>query len=402
MAAFQFIAIDKKGNKKKGVQEGDSAKQVRQQLRQQQLTPLDVQLIKQAKKTKLSQRRALSHSDLTLFTRQLATLLKAGMPLEEALLACAEQTEKEKVKQILFAVRSRVLEGHSLATGLQDFPQSFSNLYSATIAAGEHSGKLSDVLERLADYIEKQQTMKQKIQQAMIYPTVMTLVSITIVIFLMIYVVPKMVNVFTSAEQTLPLMTLILISFSHGLRTYGIYVLCFLGAAYGVGRYLLGKNILWRRKFHFFLLRLPVIGRSIKVINTARFSRTLGILSGSGVPILDAMTTAANLVTNIPIHEAMLKATDRIKEGSPIHKALKQTQYFPPMSIHLISSGESSGQLEAMLVRASDNQDNEVKRLIDTLLTLFEPLLILVMGAVVLFIVLAILLPIFSLNQFTG
>ncbi len=402
MAAFQFTAIDPMGKEKKGVTEGDSAKLVRLQLRQQGLIPLEVRPIKQIKKNRFSRQHAMSQSDLTLFTRQLATLLNAGIPLENALSACAEQTEKDRVRQIILSVRSRVLEGHSLATGLRDFSQSFSNLYSATIAAGEDSGKLDQILEQLADYIEKQQAIKQKIQQAMIYPAIMTLVSITIVIFLMTYVVPKMIQVFTSAEQTLPFMTEILIGFSQGLTTYGLPILILLLGSIALFHYFLRKHLALRRKMHALLLRLPVIGRFIKIVHTARFSRTLGILSSAGISILDAMTTASNLVSNIPIHEALRKATENVREGAPIHRALRQTHYFPPMSLHLISSGESSGQLEAMLLRASNNQDNEVKSQIDTLLTLFEPLLILIMGAIVLFIVLAILLPIFSLNQFTG
>lgn len=405
MPAFQYVAVDKLGQETKGVLEGDSEKQIRQLLRQKQLTPLSVKAVKEKKAStsvSFSRRQRLSQSDLTLFTRQLATLLNAGMPLEETLQATAEQTEKQKVKSIILAVRSRVLEGHSLATGLRDFPESFSNLYAATVAAGEHSGKLDHVLERLADYIEKQQAMKQKVQQAMIYPAIMTTVSVLIVIFLMIYVVPKMVNVFTSADQQLPMMTTALIGFSHGLQHYGIYILIAIILAFIGIKTLLSRSENARIKFHSIILSLPLVGKSVRVVNTARFSRTLGILSGSGVPILDAMSTASNLVNNIPMHNAMVAATHKVREGLHINKALKQTKFFPPMSLHLIASGESSGQLEAMLERAADNQDNEMTRLIDTLLTLFEPLLILVMGAIVLFIVMAILLPVFSLNQFTG
>lgn len=408
MTAFSYTALSANGKEIKGVLEADSAKQVRQQLRAKGLLPITVLTVSDEKKSiknlmhETVRKVRISKADLTLITRQFATLLQAGMPLEEVLQAVGEQTDKQKVKSIILAVRSRVLEGHSLATGLNDFPQSFSPLYCATVASGEHSGHLDQVLERLADYTEKQQAMRSKIQQAMIYPTVMTFVSISIVIFLLIFVVPKMVNVFSTSNQQLPMMTRALIFISDSIQAYGLFA--FLGIAFFtvIFHYLLKKNHELKRQFHRFLLKIPIIGTSIKKINTARFSRTLGILTNSGVSILEAMTTAANLVTNIPIHDALCVATTSVREGGHIHRSLKQTGYFPAMSIHLISSGEKSGQLEAMLERAANNQDQEVERLIETLLTLFEPLLILTMGAVVLFIVLAVLLPIFSLNQFTG
>lgn len=407
MAAYNYTALHANGKESHGVVEADSARQARQQLRDQGLTPIDVVAVtEQAKASKessmLTSKKTMSTSDLSLFTRQFATLLTAGMPLEEALRAVAEQAEKPNVKSIILAIRSRVLEGHPLASGLGQFTRAFSPLYRATIASGEQSGHLDKVMHRLADYIEKQQQLTQKVQQALIYPAVMTTVSIAIVIFLLTFVVPKMVSVFTSSEQELPMMTSVLIHISSAFQHYGLYLvgLCIV---FIVGfNYCLKHNLQLREQYHLFLLKLPLIGKSIKVVNTARFSRTLGILSGAGVPVLEAMTTASSLITNVPIQAAVKAAIVKVSEGSPIHRALKQTQYFPPMSLHLISTGESSGQLEAMLERAANTQEQEVERRVDILLSLFEPFLILTMGAIVLFIVLAVLLPIFSLNQIVG
>jgi general secretion pathway protein F len=411
MATFTYTAIDNKGIEVRGVVEADSLRLARQQLRDQGYLPVDVESFaetaKNKDKTKVFNRfqfrgPRLAVKELALATRQLATLLAAGIPLEEVLQAVGEQAEKPKVKSILLSVRSKVLEGNTLAAGMADFPQAFPALYRATIAAGEQTGHLDTVLMRLADYTERQQEMRQKIQQAMIYPALMSSVSICIVIFLMIFVVPKMVAVFNTNSQTLPLSTSILLAISHSMKYVGPFVIVF-----GIGffiwfRRFIKQHINAQRQFHRILLRMPLFGNTIKAINTARFSRTFGILLAAGVPVLEAMKIGADLVLSVPIRDAIEAATLRVREGVPIHQSLKMTGYFPAMSLHLIASGEASGQLEAMLERAANNQEKEVERLIDTLLTLFEPLLILVMGSVVLFIVMAVLLPIFSLDQMTG
>lgn len=403
MPAFQYHAINQAGTKHKGVLEGDSERQIRQLLRERGLVPIEVKKVDNkisAKKNfSLSRKKSISVKDLALLTRQLSTLLSSGLPLEEALLAVAEQSEKTKTKSILLAVRARVLEGHTLATGLREFPAAFSSLYCATVAAGEQSGNLSIILTRLADYTEKQQKMRQKLKQAMIYPSIMTLVSIAIVTFLLIYVVPKMIAVFHTTGQSLPTATTILIAISQFIKQYGIYTLiliaiggfCFKRALY---------NINFKTAVHRAILKLPLIGNATKVINTARFSRTLSILISASTPVLDAMKVSSQLITNLPMRTAVEATIDKVREGVNIHHALKQTSYFPAMSIHLIASGEASGQLESMLERAADNQDLSIEQLIDTSLTLFEPLMILVMGSVVLFIVLAIMLPIFSMDNF--
>jgi len=404
MGAFQYIAVNVKGFEQKGVIEAESFKHARQLLRNQGLIPIDVHLPKKisAFKLKALGKPAVTVKELALMTRQLATLLAAGLPLEEVLSAVAEQTEKSRTKALILAVRSKVLEGHALASALREFPDAFNHLYCSTVAAGEKSGHLDIVLHRLADYTESQYQMRQKIQHALIYPAVMIFVAIGIVGFLLEYVVPKMVSVYSNIGQALPGMTQFLIALSHGLSLYGIYIAIMLGLSVFFYRRFMKKNPLFQKKMHHVYLKIPIIGNAIKVANTARFSRTFAILSSAGVSVLDAMTIASKLIINVPIRDAVLIAVNHVREGANIHLALKQTAYFPPMSIHLIASGEASGQLENMLERAANNQDSEISRLIETMLALFEPAIILVMGAIVLFIVLAILLPIFQLDQLTG
>ncbi len=405
MSAFQYQAMDTKGATQKGIIEADSPKEARRLLREQGLTPLEIELAQQKIthfKLKAFGKPSVSVKELALMTRQLATLLSAGLPLEEVLAAVAEQTEKHRTKGLILSVRSKVLEGHSLASAFRDYPEAFSALYCSTVEAGEKSGHLDVVLQRLADYTEQQFYMRQKIQQALIYPCVMIFVALSILVFLLEYVVPKMITVYSNIGQALPVMTIILIAISTHLKSVGLYLFLIIITSVFFFRRSMKNNMAFRSRVHQFLLRIPLIGNAIKVANTARFSRTFAILSSAGVPVLEAMSISSKLITNLPIRTAVEEAANRVREGANISLALKQTQYFPPMSIHLIASGEVSGQLENMLERAANNQDSEIARLIETSLALFEPAIILVMGAMVLFIVLAILLPIFQLDQFTG
>lgn len=405
MTAYNYCAMAKDGKTRRGVMEADTDKQVRSQLREQGLVPLDiipVTVNKTIGKNKnifgINKSARIKLNDLTLLTRQLATLFAAGLPVDEALLACAEQTEKNQVKSIIVGVRSRVLEGHSLANALRNFPSAFPELYCSTIAAGEQTGRLDIVLNRLADYVEQQQKIRQKVQHALIYPSMMMFVAISIVIFLLVFVVPKIIDVFNNSGQTLPMTTLILLGFSHFLKNFGLYCIALLIILGYVFHRLLQRES-FRTRWQAALLNLPVLGTAIRALNTARYARTFGILFAAGVPVLEAMRVAATLVTNLPIRHAVTEAAARVREGMAIHLALKLTQNFSPMMIHLMASGEASGTLEQMLERAANNQDQNVARLIDTSLTLFEPIIILVMGGIVLFIVLAILLPIFDLDQ---
>jgi len=401
MGAFEYLALDAHGRERKGLLEGDTPRQVRQQLREQGLTPLEV--IEAAEKEAnapqaFGMRRGISATDLALVTRQLATLVRSALPVEEALLAASQQSEKPRLKSMLLAVRARVMEGHTLASGLAQFPHVFPEIFRATVAAGEHSGHLDGVLERLADYAESRQQLRQKLFLAMIYPVILTCMAIGIVTGLLVYVVPQVIQVFEHTGQQLPFLTRALIALSDFIRAHGLLLLIIIILSAFAVRTLLKKPDV-RRRWHLTLLRLPLIGRINRGVNTARFTRTLSILGGSGVPVLEAMRISGEVVANIPMREAVDDAARRVREGASISQSLGRSGLFPPLVVHLIASGESSGQLADMLERAAGNQERELETLISTMLGIMEPLLILVMGAIVLMIVLAILLPIFDLNQ---
>jgi general secretion pathway protein F len=400
MGAFEFVALDKSGKESKGLLEGDTPRHVRQILRERQLLPVSVTEVakkESRRQSNFSMRRGMSASELALLTRQLATLSQAGLPLEEALLAVSQQNEKPRTQSILLGVRSRVMEGHSLADGLADFPQAFPELYRATVAAGEQSGHLDAVLERLADFTETRQVLQQQIRNALIYPIALVVTAIAIISFMLAYVVPKVVYIFENYDQQLPLLTRIMIGASDFIRDYWVaLIIGIIATVYGL-RQLLKKEGP-KRKFHHLLLRLPVVSKLTRGINTARFTQTLSILAGSGVPILESLRIAAQVVVNVPMREAVEEASLRIREGAMISRSLAASRLFPPMTTHLISSGEASGRLEEMLHRAATNQEREVDGLIATLLGIMQPLLVIVMAAIVLMIVLAILLPIFEIN----
>jgi general secretion pathway protein F len=295
-------------------------------------------------------------------------------------------------------VRTRVLEGHTLATALADFPQVFPELYRATVAAGEQSGHLEVVFERLADYTEARQQMRQKVGLALFYPLLLTGVAVLVVAGLLTYVVPQVVQVFSSLNQQLPALTRGLIAVSEFLRQSGWLLLALLAGG-AVAWALALRRIGFRRRVDRALLRLPLVARLARGANTARFARTFSILMASGVPVLEALRISAQVLSNLPMREAVQEAAARVKEGASLNKAISNSGYFPPMTVQLIASGEASGRLESMLERAAIQQERETETLIAALLGIFEPMLILVMGGVVLIIVLAILLPIFDLNQ---
>ncbi|MEO5573340.1 MAG: type II secretion system inner membrane protein GspF [Gammaproteobacteria bacterium] len=402
MSAFEFLALDPAGQNQKGLLEGDTPRQIRQQLRDKGWIPLSVEEVRQNETTpnrfNLSLRRGISATDLALIARQLATLVRAGLPIEETLRAVSQQTEKPRLKSMLLAVRSRVMEGHSLAVALGDFPSVFPNLYRTTVAAGEQSGYLDVVLERLADYTEGRQQLNQKMTLALIYPVLLTLVAILVVTALLAYVVPQVVQVFANIGQQLPILTRGLIALSNFIRDYGLIMLVII-VMVSAGFSFLMRREGPRYRFHQLLLKLPLISRLVRGLNAARFARTFSILTASGVPVLDGLRISAQVVSNLPMRGAVEEAASKVREGASLHAALERSHYFPPMTIHLIASGESSGNLEGMLDRAAISQEREMETLMAALLGLFEPLLILTMGGVVLLIVIAILLPIFDLNQ---
>ncbi len=409
MPAYHYTAVNTDGAPQKGVIEAESERQVREQLRAQGFFPTGVQLAKSSSTGKqafwqlnIGGPRRLSSKAVALFTRQFATLLSAGLPVEEALLAVSQQSEQPAVKALILSVRASVMEGHALGKAMEAHPSAFSSLYCATVSAGERTGHLDQVLLRLAEYTEQQANITQKLKTALIYPAMIVCVAFGIVGFLLAYVVPKMVAVYGHMKQALPVMTTVLIALSNGMQAFGLYVLLVLVGGVLLFRYGLKRNAAMRLRWHYVLLKLPLVGFALKTADTARFARTLSVLSSAGVPVLEAMQVSSQLMTLIPLRESVEAAVGRVREGAAIHLALKNTGYFSPMCIHMIASGEASGQLDQLLERVAKQQEEEVTRLIDVSLALFEPAIILVMGAIVLFIVLAVLLPIFQLNEFTG
>ncbi len=405
MPAFDYQAVDSKGKVQRGVIEGDTPRQVRNMLREQGLMPTEVipSLKKQSQKRGKRSRHAnkVSASELALITRQLATLVESGLPIEEALMAVGEQCEKNNQKSMVMAVRTKVTEGFGLAESMGEFPQVFSQLYRAMVAAGEKSGHLDNVLNRLADYTEQRQHMRSQLIQALVYPIIMTVVAIGVISILLTVVVPKIVVQFEHMGQGLPDTTLALIAVSEFVQNYGLILVVLILLSSVLFGKLMAKAA-FKYSFHRRLLSFPMVGKVIKGLNTARFARTLSILSASAVPLLEAMKIAGEVLDNVYIKQKVKESADMVREGSSLRVALDQTKLFPPMMLHMIASGEKSGELESMLGRAADNQDKEFEALMNISIKAFEPALMVTMAVVVLFIVLAILQPILQLNTLVG
>lgn len=402
MAAFEYIALTAQGKRRQGVLEGDHVRQIRSQLREQGLIPLSVSPVQDrvtpTHQPPISHRR-IKAAELALITRQLATLIHSALPVEEALRVIAQQVTQQRLKSLLLALRACVVEGQPLATGLGQFPKIFPELYRATVAAGEQSGHLDKVLQRLADYTDNRYRLQQKILLALFYPLILTTVALFVVIALLTWVVPEVVQVFAHTHQQLPFLTRALIASSVFLKQYGLLILFSLILS-GIGwqRYY-QRHPAYQQRWHQRVLTIPLISGLIIRLETARFAKTLSILIASSVPLLEALHLAAQVVGNLHLRQRIMTAILQVREGVSLHKALEPVGYFPPMMIHLIASGEASGQLETLLERAAEHQERELETHSALLLGLFEPLLILIMGGIVLTIVLAILLPIFALNQ---
>ncbi|MBA5762876.1 type II secretion system inner membrane protein GspF [Vibrio sp. 404] len=406
MAAFEYKALNAKGKSQKGVIEGDNARQVRSRLKDQGLVPIDVVPTRakasakqgQTAATTVSFKRGISTPDLALITRQISTLVQSGMPLEECLRAVSEQSEKARIRTMLLAVRSKVVEGHTLADGLADYPHIFDELFRSMVAAGEKSGHLDSVLERLAEYAENRQKMRSKLQQALIYPTVLVVFAVSIVAFLLASVVPKIVGQFVQMGQALPFSTQVLIACSEFVQNWWIYILLGFIALVYLSRLALSQakiRLSWDRK----VIGMPVIGKIARGLNTARFARTLSICTSSSIPILEGMRVAVDVMSNQYVKQQVLLAADRVREGSSLRKSLDQTKLFPPMMLHMIASGEQSGELESMLTRAADNQDANFESMVNISLGIFTPLMIALMAGLVLFIVMATMMPILEMNN---
>ncbi|AAQ61474.1 type II secretion system inner membrane protein GspF [Chromobacterium violaceum] len=400
MAAFKYTAYDAAGKEQSGLLEADSARAARAQLRERGLLPVTVDGVSAKTGGAGSNvlRRGLPRAELVMITEQLSTLLNAGLTLEKALTAVTEQSENARSRTVLAALRSDILEGKGFAQALSSAPGVFSPLYRSLVQAGEQSGHLDMVMSRLAEYLDKRQNTQQKVTLALAYPAVVTLVAILVVAGLMSYVVPQVVSVFAQTKQSLPFLTRALVACSDFLRQWGVALLIGIAAAaFLIVRALRAPAL--KRRFHARVLKLPVFGRLFRALNTARMASTLSILVGSGVPLLTALETARGLMTMLPMQDAVADAMAKVREGVSLSRALNASRQFPPVLIHLISSGEASGTLSHMLDRAAQQQEQEVERKLATFTTLMEPLLILVMGGMVLLIVLAIMMPIIDMNQ---
>lgn len=400
MAAFDYTALDARGREQRGVLEADSSRQLRQLLRDRGWAPIRVEPAAQRSRSRSAGWLAprLGALDLSLVTRQLATLVQAGLPLEEALAAVAQQSEKARIRSIVMGVRGRVLEGNTLADALGDFPAAFDDMYRSTVAAGEQSGHLDQVLSNLADFTERRHQLRQNVQTALVYPFVLLFFGVAIVSYLLVAVVPDIVEAFATAEQDLPWVTRLLIAASEGARRWGLVLLLAMAAA-AVGLAWLLRRGAFRERWDRGLLRLPFLGRFARATNASRFASTLAILSSSGVPLVEGMRIAGRVVGNRSVRRRVEDATRMVSEGSSLHRALESVGGFPPMLLHMVASGESSGELEQMLVRVAHHQETELERNVTVFVKLLEPMMLALMGGLVLFIVVAVMYPIMQLNQ---
>ncbi|MCP4077386.1 MAG: type II secretion system inner membrane protein GspF [Gammaproteobacteria bacterium] len=400
MAAFEYLAFDENGSRKKGLIEADTAKQARQQLRGIGLSPVEVDEVSTQQESKGGKvrRDKISVPVISLITRQLSTLISAGQPVESALYAVSQQTTKTQAKKVLLSVRARVLEGYALSDAMRDFPRVFDSMYCASVHAGEQSGLLDLVMERLADFMESRQSLQQKTKLALIYPVLLTVVSLLLVSGLLTFVVPQIIQVFEGFDQELPILTQWLIIISDFFKNYGLQLFISIFILSFVYRQLLKLN--WMRKMRdTILLKIPMISYLVRLSNTSRFTRTMSILVSSGVPALDAMHISTEVVTNSLIQKSVIKAAEKVREGGSIYESLSKTGYFSPLVLQLISNGEASGKLGEMLERSAKAEESEFEGVTALFLGIFEPAMILVMGVVVMIIVLAILLPIFDMND---
>ena len=420
MGAFNYQALDAKGKTVKGVIEGDSERHVRSLLRQRSLKPLQVKSSNRREKVAANGKAAngssggsalsnlfksggtkLNYRDIALVTRQLASLVQSGLPLDEVLQAAATQSRKPQIKSLLLQVRSRVLEGLSLTQAMAESPRAFNTLYRAMVKAGESAGFLGPVLEQLAEYTESSQDTRQKIKMAMTYPIVILCVCFAVVTALMAFVVPKLVGMFTQTKQELPAITEFLIVSSDFIVNYGLFVFAGMVGAILLIRHLLkepGRQLKW----HKMLLKMPLFGEFIRTAEAARWANTLGLLVKSGVPLLEALRIASQVLSNRVMQAAATATAVSVQEGTSLNRALDQVQEFPPLLVQMAASGEANGQLAEQMLHGARNQEKELGFTLATMMGLMEPATILFMAGIVLFIVMAIMLPIFQMNQMVG
>ena len=411
MAAFEYQALDERGRTKKGVLSADTARLARDKLRELGLTPLNLETVtdSQANKSKGSKfksaqsggRHKINSTEFAVMMRQLSTLLGSGLTVEDSLNALIKQVESLNAQAVLTGIRSSILEGRTLADSMALYPRSFDELYVATISAGEQTGKLPEIMDRLADYTETKQRLQRDITGKLAYPIIILFVAVAVVVFMVTFIVPKIVQVYVDNDQVLPLITRIVIAISDFFQQYGLVLLILLGALSFLGMLIFRRPAqkLW---LHERFLKLPFLKKLIRGINTARMARTLSIMAGSGVPLLAAMKSSSRVLGNHFMRKNMERATQDVSEGVSLSRAVERTEVFPPMLVQMISSGEASGKLDSMLEKAAQSTENELEARLNTLVSLFEPIMVLIMGLLVFVIVVAILLPIFDLNQIIG
>lgn len=401
MAQWSFAALDEGGRRRRGTVEADNPRHVRGLLREQGLRPLNVRPAAPgiASRFRFGKRRAIGSEALAQLTRQLATLLRGGLPLDAALNALAAQRARHS--EVLMGVRARVQEGYSFAEALGASRRSFPELLVATVGAGERIGRLEEVLERLAEHFEKRQALRQQVRAALAYPMVLTVFSLAIVSLMLAYVVPQVTPVFVDSGVELPLLTRALIAISDFARTWGWLALLTAAAGCGVLARALRLPAA-RLKLHRLLLRTPLIGGLSRELNSARLMQSLSTLTDAGVSVWESLRVAARLLTNLPMRQAAMHAAREVSEGKPAAEALGRSELFPPLCIQLIASGEASGELHQLLGRAAETQERELSARINTLTSLLQPVLIMVVGGFVLLIVLSILMPIFEMNRLIG
>ncbi|HMT02828.1 MAG TPA: type II secretion system inner membrane protein GspF [Burkholderiales bacterium] len=400
MSTFKYKAIDKKGKYQSGVIESDTPKHARQILRNRGLIVANIEELKQKvnKRSSFSFRKPLSSLELALITRQFAILINSGLSIEQSLNALIDQLDNQEQKTIIMGVRSEVLSGRSLAASMRMYPRVFPLVYCSLIHAGEQSGNLANVMTKLADYSDRTRELTSKIMMALLYPLIVTIVAIVMIIALLVYVVPQVVKVFESSHQELPILTKILIGTSNGLRSYGWIILILISIII-FSLYRLLKQHEFKLKFHRKLLKLPVMGKLLVNIDVARFTHTLAMLLVSGVPMIAALEAGRDTVNNYMMKNAINNALKRVQEGMPLAIALSKENIFPPVVIHLIASGEKSGNLDHLLEQAGAHQELELSHRSQLLTGILEPAMILFMGGVVLLIVIAIMLPILNMNK---
>lgn len=403
MPSYKYHALQKDGKPNKGTLEADSLSKARAALRAQALTIIVIKPADQGTNDTVSMfaqllEPAIGIKDICLITRQMAVLLQSSLPLEETLAATAKQCKRARLKSIMQKVRTRIVEGQSLAQALDEHPKVFNNLYRALVNAGEKAGHLDKVLERLADYTESRQLAQQQLKSAMTYPIMLVIVAILVVGALMTFVVPKLISVFENTKTELPGLTQALIASSDFMSAYWLHCLGFLIGIIVVSKKLL-ENKGRRRTVHKWTLSIPFVGEIVRGLETARFASTLSILTQSGVPLVEALQIAQAVFNNIVLREVSIGVAIEVSEGGSFYRALESSSQFPPMMVQMIASGEASGQLEQMLERSAINQERELQLTLDALMSTFQPLMVLVMAGLVLTIVLAVLLPMFALND---